>query len=387
MNAFTCALHCPKNKTPRLLPLPFPLHLLPVRNLNLVQPSPKIRNKLHAGRNIEKAKAAKALEMVSDAELAERLREFLRSSDLNTTTNAIVRRRLEEDFGVDLSERKPFIRQQVDLFLQSQLEESDEYYRGEREAEYEERDDVSGSESEGDRVSDGEEIVEGEAGSGSGRGIRKGRSHRLNKKGNKSGDRFAKLCALSPQLQKFLGVSDMAKTEVVERLWNYIRDRNLQDPFVRKNIICDDLLRGIFGVDSINMFRMTRALSKHIWPLDSYSAPAKATQKETQRKQERDEDTDKAQRKGKRQKGKYSGFLAPVPLSESLAKFLGTGESELTRAVAIKRLWDYIKINNLQDPSDKRRVICDEKLKELFDVDSFHGFTISKLLSAHLLKV
>ncbi|KAF0888369.1 hypothetical protein E2562_014191 [Oryza meyeriana var. granulata] len=55
--------------------------------------------------------------MVSDSELVERLREVLRSSDLNTTTTAILRRRLEEDFGVDLSDKKLFIREQVDLFL------------------------------------------------------------------------------------------------------------------------------------------------------------------------------------------------------------------------------------------------------------------------------
>ena len=41
----------------------------------------------------------------------------------------------------------------------------------------------------------------------------------------------------------------------------------------------------------------------------------------------------------------------------------------------------------LKDPSDRRRIICDEKLKELFDVDSFNGFTVSKLLSAHFIKI
>lgn len=40
----------------------------------------------------------------------------------------------------------------------------------------------------------------------------------------------------------------------------------------------------------------------------------------------------------------------------------------------------------LKDPSDRRRIICDEKLKELFDVDSFNGFTVSKLLTAHFIK-
>jgi upstream activation factor subunit UAF30 len=40
----------------------------------------------------------------------------------------------------------------------------------------------------------------------------------------------------------------------------------------------------------------------------------------------------------------------------------------------------------MKDPSDKRRVLCDGKLKELFDVDSFNGFTVSKLLAAHFIK-
>ena len=62
-------------------------------------------------------------QMVSEAELIGRLRVFLRSSDLNTTTTATVRRQLENDFGIDLSDRKAFIREQVDLFLQSEHEE------------------------------------------------------------------------------------------------------------------------------------------------------------------------------------------------------------------------------------------------------------------------
>lgn len=40
----------------------------------------------------------------------------------------------------------------------------------------------------------------------------------------------------------------------------------------------------------------------------------------------------------------------------------------------------------LKDPSDKRIIISDEKLRELFDVDSFNGFTVSKLLNIHFIK-
>nr|KJB43617.1 hypothetical protein B456_007G210300 [Gossypium raimondii] len=172
----------------------------------------------------------------------------------------------------------------------------------------------------------------------------------------------------------------MARTEVVKQMWVYIREKNLQDPVNKKNIICDEPLHALFGVESIDMFQMNKALSKHILPLDSDEV--KSMEREKPRKHEREEDPDEAKGKEKRQKG----FLAPLQLSDALVKFLGTGENELTRAVVIKRMWDYIKENNLQDPADKRKVICDEKLKELFEVETFHGFTVTKLLAAHFLK-
>lgn len=43
----------------------------------------------------------------------------------------------------------------------------------------------------------------------------------------------------------------------------------MQDPSDKRNIICDDALRALFDVDSINMFQMNKVLTKHIWPLDS----------------------------------------------------------------------------------------------------------------------
>ncbi|CAI8617884.1 unnamed protein product [Vicia faba] len=78
------------------------------------------------------------------------------------------------------------------------------------------------------------------------------------------------------------------------------------------------------------------------------------------------------------------GFLLPLQLSDALAKFFG--ESELSRIEVVKRMWDYIKGNNLQDPSKRRQILCDEKLKELFGIDSFDGFTVSKLLVPHFIK-
>ncbi|KAL5999141.1 hypothetical protein ACLOJK_041843 [Asimina triloba] len=258
--------------------------------------------------------------MISDSELVERLREFLKSSDLNTTTTAIVRRRLEEDFGVDLSEKKAFIREQVDLFLQSQLEnvkeeEEEEDENGERNEEEEEEEEEDGRR----------------------KGEEKARRNNHNKENKKKGGGFTKLCSLSPQLQEFVGVSELPRTEELLGDLSYL---------------CIKL--------NLNT------------PCESFS-PDESSQKESTER-------------GKRQKGGGSGFLAPLQLSDALVKFIGTGESALSRAEVTKRMWEYIKQNNLQDPSNKKMVKCDEKLKELFDVDSFTGFTVSKLLSAHFIK-
>ncbi|KAK9691152.1 hypothetical protein RND81_09G179800 [Saponaria officinalis] len=199
----------------------------------------------------------------------------------------------------------------------------------------------------------------------------------------------------------------MARTEVVKRLWAYIRENDLQDPSNRRNIKCDDKLHSIFRVNTINMFQMNKVLSKHIWPLETADECSRSEKKQKhpkeedddtecsrpekkqKRQKEEDDDTDvekKPKLKAKQQKGGPSGFLAPLQLSEAFVKFLGTGETTLSRAEAVKRIWGYIKENDLQDPSDKRRILCDEKLKELFEVDTFNGFSVSKYLTAHLSK-
>ncbi|PNY07645.1 upstream activation factor subunit spp27-like protein [Trifolium pratense] len=224
--------------------------------------------------------------------------------------------------------------------------------------------------------------------------MKKKSKERSNKSGDevvkrKGGGGFCKICSLSPQLQEFVGAPEMARTEVVKQLWAYIREKNLQDPNNRQNINCDEPLRALFGVNSINMFQMNKVLTKHIWPLDSddvVQVKEAVPKEKKKKKQEReDDDSDEPKGKEKRQKGgSGKGFLAPLQLSDALAKFLG--ESELPRSDVIKRMWDYIKGNNLQDPSDKRQILCDEKLKELFDVDSFIGFTVTKLLAPHFIK-
>uniref|UniRef100_A0A803LNV6 Uncharacterized protein n=1 Tax=Chenopodium quinoa TaxID=63459 RepID=A0A803LNV6_CHEQI len=275
--------------------------------------------------------------MVSDSELVDRLREILRTSDLNTTTPAAVRRQLQTDFGEDLTDRKKFISQQIDQILH------EGHVNGADEDENHFEVDIKFFHMQ--HLFDVLSVL---------------MSKDEEAKKKRKGTGFTRLCSLSPQLQEFVGEPEMARTEVVKKLWAYIKEKDLQDPSNRRNIKCDKMLHSIFRVDTINMFQMNKALSKHIWPLES----------------EEDHPIDRRPpvKKQRRQK-------------DAFVKFLGTGETTLSRSDAVKRIWNYIKQNQLQDPSDKRRILCDEKLKELFDVDFFNGFSVSKYLTAHLTKV
>ncbi|KAJ4829086.1 hypothetical protein Tsubulata_050232 [Turnera subulata] len=80
------------------------------------------------------------------------------------------------------------------------------------------------------------------------------------------------------------------------------------------------------------------------------------------------------------------GILKPTPISSELSHFLG-GAPEASRAEVTKKIWDHIKAFNLQDPTNRREIMCDEKLKVLFDgKEKVNMLEIAKLTSRHFLK-
>uniref|UniRef100_A0A5B7BWC4 DM2 domain-containing protein n=1 Tax=Davidia involucrata TaxID=16924 RepID=A0A5B7BWC4_DAVIN len=80
-----------------------------------------------------------------------------------------------------------------------------------------------------------------------------------------------------------------------------------------------------------------------------------------------------------------NGILKPVPVSPALGKFLGV--SEVSRTEAVKKVWEYIKRNNLQNPEKKREIYCDEKLKTIFQAkDKVDFLEVARLLSPHFVK-
>ena len=80
-----------------------------------------------------------------------------------------------------------------------------------------------------------------------------------------------------------------------------------------------------------------------------------------------------------------SAFMAPLQPDDALAAVVG--KDPLPRTEVTKRIWDYIRQNNLQDPNDKRTIRADAKLKAIFDgKDSVTMFELTKLVNAHLKK-
>lgn len=68
----------------------------------------------------------------------------------------------------------------------------------------------------------------------------------------------------SAELAAIVGSNPLPRTEVVKKLWEYIKKNNLQNPANKRNILADDKLRPIFGKDEVTMFEMTKLVSGHL---------------------------------------------------------------------------------------------------------------------------
>ncbi|KIX00154.1 uncharacterized protein Z518_10291 [Rhinocladiella mackenziei CBS 650.93] len=95
-----------------------------------------------------------------------------------------------------------------------------------------------------------------------------------------------------------------------------------------------------------------------------------------------DSDIDEDERKAQKPK-RETGFHKPLNLSPALSN-LFDGETQLSRPETTKRIWAYIKTNGLQDPNDKRFIICDARMREVFRQDKVHMFTMTKLMAQQM---
>lgn len=80
-----------------------------------------------------------------------------------------------------------------------------------------------------------------------------------------------------------------------------------------------------------------------------------------------------------------AAFMKPVTPDAALAAVVGS--DPLPRTELTKKLWDYIKANDLQNPANKREIVADAALKAVFDgKEKVSMFEMTKLVSNHLVK-
>jgi upstream activation factor subunit UAF30 len=81
----------------------------------------------------------------------------------------------------------------------------------------------------------------------------------------KANSAFMKPMSLSADLEAVVGKGPMPRSEVVKGLWAYIKKHGLQDTKNKRNINADDKLKKVFdGKGMVNMFEMTKLVSKHL---------------------------------------------------------------------------------------------------------------------------
>ena len=70
---------------------------------------------------------------------------------------------------------------------------------------------------------------------------------------------------VSPELQVIVGQSSISRPEMMKQLWVYIKHHKLQDEKNKRNINADANLKKVFdGKATVNMFEMTKLVSKHL---------------------------------------------------------------------------------------------------------------------------
>jgi chromatin remodeling complex protein RSC6 len=69
----------------------------------------------------------------------------------------------------------------------------------------------------------------------------------------------------SKELAAVVGSSPLPRTEVVSKVWEYIKANNLQNPENKREILADDKLRAVVGgKDKVSMFEMNKHFAQHL---------------------------------------------------------------------------------------------------------------------------
>lgn len=121
-----------------------------------------------------------------------------------------------------------------------------------------------------------------------------------------------------------------------------------------------------------------KATTKAATKAPAKAAPKKASAKAAPKKAAKKSPAKKSARKPN------AAFMAPLTPDATLAEVIGS--KPLPRTEIIKKIWDYIKKNNLQDKQNKRMINADAKTKPLFGKNQISMFELAKVVNSHVKK-
>ena len=115
------------------------------------------------------------------------------------------------------------------------------------------------------------------------------------------------------------------------------------------------------------------------------AAPKKAAKKKAETKKAAKKLAKKAVKKAAKKKSARkpnAAFMTPLSVSDALAKVVGN--KPLPRTEIVKKIWVYIKKNDLQDKQNKRMINADANLKPIFVKDQISMFEMAGALNKHV---
>lgn len=268
---------------------------------------------------------------ISKEDLKKEIQDILKDADLDNTSAKKVRLELQEKLDCDLTDRKKEVDQLVMEVIDEQTQEDDE--------EEEEEEEESDSEEESQK--------------------KKKKPVSRKKAASESGSEYSPEGSDDEdELPSDGGGSDYEPDEPVGRVG-----------------------RGKAGK------KKSRRDSDDESSGEEWGGRKKASKKGRKRRDSTDDDDSdyekpKPKRANKSGAGKGNGYTAPVKLTSELADIVGG--DEMPRHEVVKRMWQYIKDNKLQDPKNKQFIKCDEKLSKVIPTKKFRGFGMAKYLKDHM---
>ncbi|XP_053406874.1 uncharacterized protein LOC123546569 [Mercenaria mercenaria] len=259
---------------------------------------------------------------ISDVKLRRKIKDILKDADLSTLSAKKVRLELQEAFDIDLSDRK----KEIDKMTMTLIMEMEEQKKKEEKEDSEEEEEQNGQNQSGSDIEEEEEPP---------------------KKKTKTKEKPAK----KKEKKKKREEDDDVDDDDLAPLEN--DDLNAYDEEQKTLKLSDE------------------ELAKR---LQSFEETGRRTRgKATPRKKEK--------KKGGGGGGN-SVYSRPCLLSPELAGVMGT--DKLARNEIVKKMWEIVKERKLQDPKDKRFMLCDEQLQKVFGRKRVQTFGMMKYLSSHI---